>query len=477
MAPVLAPLCLCLVSLASAAEPALPPGLTKPQPKNEPSEPALPAGLGGRSDEPALPTGLGGKPESPADENESPLADSHLTLDLSGFAEGRLGTRIQNDPYEKTASIGEARLQLEADLASPDWTARLVTDVLYDPVVDRHEPHLETGEGALDLREAWLAFSVFDNADVKVGRQIMTWGTGDLLFINDLFPKDWNAFFIGRDEEYLKAPNDAVRVSLFTDLANLDVAYVPNFDADRFIDGQRISYYNATLGRRAGRDAVVQTDRPNRWFRDDEIHYRLYRSIGAVEFAAYGYHGFWKSPGGQTPGGLAAFPGLNVYGASIRGPLLGGIANGEFGFYDSADDRGGRDPLINNSELRYLLGYEHELATDLTLGVQYYVEQMLQHDGYLASLPAGVPARDAFRHVLTARLTWRSMNQNLIWSCFAYYSPSDRDAYLRPSVTYKIDDHWTASVGGNVFVGAEQHTFFGQFSRDTNVYASLRYGF
>ena len=69
------------------------------------------------------------------------------------------------------------------------------------------------------------------------------------------------------------------------------------------------------------------------------------------------------------------------------------------------------------------------------------------------------------------------MNQNLELSLFAFYSPSDSDAYLRPRVSYKIDDHWKAEIGGNVFLGAERHIFFGQFANNTNIYAALRYGF
>ncbi|MFW6031595.1 MAG: hypothetical protein ACOC9T_03300, partial [Myxococcota bacterium] len=32
-------------------------------------------------------------------------------------------------------------------------------------------------------------------------------GTGDLVFLNDLFPKDWRSFLLGRDLDYLKAPS------------------------------------------------------------------------------------------------------------------------------------------------------------------------------------------------------------------------------------------------------------------------------
>ena len=46
---------------------------------------------------------------------------------------------------------------------------------------------------------------------------MLTWGTGDLLFINDLFPKNWKSLAIGRDDEYLKDPSGAVKASFFHD--------------------------------------------------------------------------------------------------------------------------------------------------------------------------------------------------------------------------------------------------------------------
>jgi hypothetical protein len=79
--------------------------------------------------------------------------------------------------------------------------------------------------------------------------------------------------------------------------------------------------------------------------------------------------------------------------------------------------------------------------------------------------------------VLTVRVRKMLMNQNLVLTLFAYYSPSDADAYLRPHVKYKIDDHWSVEVGGNIFFGRYDHTFFGQFEGNTNVFVALRYGF
>lgn len=446
-------------------------------------EPALPAGLGGSSGEPSLPAGLGGSPSGI--DADSVGADSspklELPFDLNGFVDARAGSRVATDPNEDDWPLAESRLQLEADHRGISWGARVVADFLYDdaqPDIDRLD--LTRGTGWLDLREANLSLTPLDFADVKIGRQILTWGTGDLLFINDNFPKDWVSFFSGRDVEYLKAPSDAVRLSLFSGWANLDVVYTPRFDPDRFISGERFSYFNAGAGETTGQDAVADPLIPDEWFSDDEWAVRAYRTIGGIEVAAYGYDGYWKSPAGQTMEGQATFPRLSVYGASIRGKALGGIGNLEVGRMDSRDDNDGSNPMIRNSELRLLAGYERDLsfiARDFTLGVQYYLERIEDYDAYEASLPEGMLPADESRHVVTLRLTKMLMQQNLELSLFTYYSPSDEDAYLRPNVSYKVSDNWMVTAGGNLFYGDHDHTFFGQFEKNNNAYAGVRYSF
>ena len=393
---------------------------------------------------------------------------SKLPIETHGFYEIRGGYRLQNDKYEKDTSIMENRLQL--DLSSyMDWAdLKFKGDFIGDLVEE---------EGDFDLREANVFARPADCMDVKVGRQILTWGTGDLIFINDLFPKDWESFFVGRDSEYLKAPSDAAKISLFGDWANLDIAFTPQFDPDRFISGRRISYWNANLGRTAGRDAIVHTDKPNDWFGDSEIAARIYKNIDNYELALYGYQGYWKSPGGQNAAMTqATFPDLNVYGASLRGIVAKGIGNLEAGYYESADDQSGENPLVNNSEMRYLAGYTQEIGRDFTMGLQYYVEHMLDFGAYKRNLPSG-PARDRDRFLTSLRLTKLLMNQNLRCSLFTYYCPSDKDVYMRPNVNYKVSDNLAVEAGGNIFFGDYPNTFFGQFHDNTNVYLGLRYSF
>ena len=398
--------------------------------------------------------------------------------DLHGFVEARAGMRTQNDPHEDERNLTETRAQLDALTYFEKFVLQFRGDFYYDELEKKFEKvNLESGRGFFDLRELNVLFTPVEWADVKAGRQILTWGTGDLVFINDLFPKDWNSFLLGRDEEYLKAPSDALYTSFFPSFANIDLVYTPRVDSDRYVDGRRISYWNPSLQRIAGQDAEINPNRRDKWLQDHEIASRIYRNLYGYETALYFYHGFWKSPEGYDRTEMHAyFPGLNVYGASTKGGMLGGIFNLEAGYYDSREDRSGTDPDIPNSETRFLVGYQKEIARNLTAGVQYYVEWMMNHNEYIESMPVDTIS-DEFRHVTTLRITQLLMNQNLILSIFTFFSPNERDAYLRPSATYKISDHWTAGINGNFFFGERDYTFFGQFRRNNNVNLHVRYNF
>ena len=454
---------------ALADEPPLPSGLGG-------GEPALPTGLGGAGDEPALPPGLSGEepalPPGLGDAKPTQDAEPEPTDDrfrITGFAEARYGHRVRPDPLQTRATLAETRLHLEAETGDT-VVFRLAADLLGDAVAHQ-DIDLRAGEGPVDLREATVFFRPADFMDVRMGRQIMTWGTGDLIFINDVFPKDFESFFAGRDDDYLKAPADAVRVSLFSDVVNADLAVMPYGAEDRIVDGTRLSFTDPATGQ--ARSAPIPLKRSN----DPEAALRLYRTFGSVEAAAYGFWGRWKSPAGTDPvTGRAIFPDLSVWGASLRGPVLGGIANVEFGYLDSRDDRAGTDPFTANSEWRAMAGFEREILPETTLGVQYSTTFVQNHSALRAGLPAGAVDPGRRRDVATLRLTRLLLNQTLTASGFLFHSPTHGDGYLRLGLDYQVDDNWSAGFAGSAFYG-DADTPFGQFRRASSLTAHLRYGF
>ncbi|HPF77724.1 MAG TPA: hypothetical protein PLF01_00410 [Alphaproteobacteria bacterium] len=468
-----------------AEEPPLPMGLGgSPAAASPSSEPALPAGLEEEvgSTEPDLPAGLDMAVDDTTEEGwtttEEPSSAHGLPFGLTGFIEARGGLRLPRQNFEKDASIGETRLQLQAEKFWGDVGMRVTSDFVADPVADRWAIDLDNGDGWIDLREAFVSWRATDFMDIKAGRQVLTWGTGDLVFLNDLFPKDFDSFFIGRDVEYLKAPSDAVKTSFFSNIANLDVVYTPNFDSDRYADGARVSTFNPFTGGQTSENNILRIDPRGKWFAEDEWAGRLYRNFGAYETALYGYDGYWKNPQGLDPANFrATFPRLSVYGASVRGPVSQGIGNLEVAYYDSRDDNAGTNPFLPNDQFRFLAGYEQEIATELTGGIQYNLERTMDFDSLKRNAPAGSPLPEENRHVVTLRLTKMLMNQDLTLSLFNFWSPNESDGYVRPKVNYKINDQWTAEAGANIFYGESRDTFFGQLEDNTNIYASLRYSF
>src|SRR3989338_3924114 len=219
--------------------------------------------------------------------------------DLHGFIEAVYGPKFSGDERTQKDEFNalEQRLQLKAAWR-PSRSVPLASwhpAFFYkgDMVVDEYDEAVR-----YQIREAHGSASPFTWLDVKLGRQILTWGTGDLLFINDVFPKDFVSFFIGRDDEYLKVPSDAAKLSLFSPWASLDVVLTPFFAPNTAIAGDRLRFFDTKIGRLAGEEADRLLTEPSFQPENTEMAGRLHRKLGSYEAALYAFRGFFKQPMG-----------------------------------------------------------------------------------------------------------------------------------------------------------------------------------
>ena len=388
-------------------------------------------------------------------------------LEVHGFIQANYALRLADpdagDPVDDFL-LGDQRLQLDLGRSSGTVSFRTKVDLFHDAVA---------GEADLDVREAHVTLSG-NRYDVTVGRQVLTWGVGDFVFINDVFTKDWTALIAGRPLQYLKVGSDAVNTNLYLGPVSVQVVAVPFFEADVLPRGDRLVGYTPFP------DLPVVEVGPDLMVEHTELAARVYGYLGGFDVAGYAYRGFWGSPPGMRPDAEHVtwfHPELSVYGGSLQGAIASGILSAEVGFYDSRQDRGGRDPSIENSQVRMLVGYQRAFGSDVTVVGQYSVERMVDHDAYRATLPVGFPERAGTRHNLTVRVTRTFNYQASQVSLFAWVSPNDQDVYLNPELRHSVaDDAWVA-VGANLFGGSHAHTFFGQFDRNDNLYATIRYTF
>lgn len=396
-------------------------------------------------------------------------------LSLHGFVQVNHALRVTDTEGLRNALgqplpdylLGDERVQVELTRFAENASLLGKVDLFYDAVAKRAD---------IELREAYLDLHL-GRFDLRAGRQIITWGVGDLVFINDVFPKDWVAFFSGRPLEYLKFGSDAFNVNFYPGFISVQVVIIPFYQPDILPSGERLLVYDPFPF-----DIERVEIEPENSLENTQLAFRLYRYLGNYDVSLYAYRGFYPSPPGMEFDEIAGIvttihPRLNVYGASVQGAFLRGVLSLEGAFYDSRDDAGGTNPAIQNSQVRFLAGYERAFGENFTLGLQYYGERIQQFSQSTQSLPAGFPQPEEFRHTLSLRLTHLLKYQTLRLSFFAFYSPSEEDYYANPEVRYELGDGLWIATGGIILGGTEDYTFFGQFEKNDNVYLLVRYEF
>jgi hypothetical protein len=401
-------------------------------------------------------------------------AASARAVDLGGFAQVNYAARISGAPCDTAGPsdflLGEERLQLKLEGTSEQGRSGFAAkvDLFQDAVQDRAD---------IEVRETFVDLTG-NHAALRVGRQIVTWGVGDLLFLNDVFPKDWVALFTGRPLEYLKVGSDALKLDFHPRVFDVEIVALPIFQPDRYPTADRLVLpdpFPPGLPR--------LQERKDRSLENAELAGKISRYVSDWGLSLYAARSFYRTPAMAVDDPSAPtvirmfYPRLNTYGASTTGSFLGGVTSLEGGYLDSRQDRRGTNPAIENSMVKGLAGYSYPLWRDASLGLQGYIEWTLDYDAYRATLPVGFPTRDEHRWLATVRLTQLMRNQTLTVNLFVFWGITDHDGYLIPSARYAATDNVWVEVGGNVFVARDFHTMFGTLNRNDNVYATVRYSF
>ncbi len=387
--------------------------------------------------------------------------DEPSGLNITGFTELGYGSFINSD-NQTDSPLNEWRTQLDWSDSFEEIRVNLTADINIDQI---------TNDNDFEFRNVNFQKTLGDHWDIKIGRQVLTWGVGDLAFINDLFPKDWQSFFNGRDDEYLKAPSDSIKLSFFSSVVNMDLVYNPEFTADNYLNGERLSFYIPGFGITQP-SPVFSAETPNK----SESAIRLFKKIDGTEWALYGYNGFYKTPEGLDADRGVFHPELYVFGASIRTSLGAGLFGFELGEYKTNETFTNSTLSLPNDQIKVLINYEWELFTNVTSMLQWFSEKK-QSFTSSSNVLGNELAPKATYHQVSLRLTQLALQQRLTNSLFLFYSPTEEDWHLRIKTDYRLDDDWRITAGIYLYDGKYVNTFLGQLQENDSLWVRVRYNF
>ncbi len=392
------------------------------------------------------------------------VSSSAGEISMHGFA---LGTyTFQTAKEDKNIVSSEKILRLDISSMSDSGQAgfKAKTDFIHDGL---------KRESMMDLREAYI--DIFGKSfDLRAGKQVITWGAGDLVFINDIFPKSWDAFYSGKDMEYLKLGTESLKLGLYPEFFSLEVILMPAFQPDEMPSREKFIFADPFSGITERR-----VNMPDKKLDDMETALRIYRRAGNGDISLYAYSGYYHSPSAIADTSSVTYfhPPLKVYGASYQINSMGGVISLEAGYYDSRDDEKGSDPIVENSKYKYLLGYGRQITENLHLGAQYYSEIMRNYQKYKDNLPSGFSLEHKIKQTVTLRLTQFLKYETWKLSLFGFYGIDEKDYMLIPEASYKMTDELSLVLGGNVIEGDKDYTSFGRFKENDNVYMRIKYDF
>ncbi|RMH61923.1 MAG: hypothetical protein D6678_02540 [Zetaproteobacteria bacterium] len=274
----------------------------------------------------------------------------------------------------------------------------------------------------------------------------------------------------------MKLPSDALKASIFVGQSDVQLILAPRAQVDIVPKPDRWLVYMPP--------GVRGESKPSSTLAHGEAALRVHRPFGSWDLNLYAARTHWHQPdkGLDPQTGNIVYPRLNMYGATVQGGLMGGVLSLEGGYYHSVEDKNGTNPYVANSQWRWLVGYEHELVSDVSLGLQLYGEYMRQYDGYLpaaqAAFQLGRGPKPLPRHrvMATANLRALMLNQTLSFTCFAM-AVQHGGRMVNPELSYAVNDALSVTAGGHVFFSGPDSWMLGMMKHDDNAYLWARFSF
>lgn len=371
------------------------------------------------------------------------------------------------------------------------------TDFLGITVQPKWRPHLSENIGAyvearvnapdiarnryrdgIDYRmrmlQAYVALH-WEKTDIRIGQQIVAWGRADGINPTDnLTPRNYRVMLpLEEDQRFGIA-------ALKIDRALTDAWTLSTF-VSPFFTPSRIPVVT-------GNYSIVE-ERPARTFDNTEIGVRLDRTGTGLDGSVSFYRGYNLLPNFRgavsSPSTLVEYyDKVNVIGADIAANLdrFGLRAEVAYSHPESSGTPNSRLP-----QWFYVIGADRTFSETLNVNVQLvgrhieaYRDPAVQTDPTLAgtgTINAIINNQQSqTSYGISSRISDRWYNDTVSVELLLYVGLTRSDTYLRPLITYAIDDHAQVMCGAEIYHGSD-NSLFGRLAKNSGPFIELRYNF
>lgn len=336
----------------------------------------------------------------------------------------------------------------------------------------------EDGETESTLLEGYVT-ARFQRAELRIGKQIVAWGRADGINPTDnLTPHDYQVMLPFEEDQRLG-----------TTAIKLDTYFGTEYTLTLFTTPY---FLPSKLPFPADGATLVET-RPERRWSDSEVGLRFNRVGGTLDWSVSYYHGYNLLPElyplGLTPTGPLLelrYSQIDVFGADLAQNF------GRYGVRAEAAYIRPQDYQVNQpvGMLPYLYlvaGVDRTFLANLNVNLQVvsrwvrdYTDPEAIADPLLrlAAVQNAITfgQQDRANYGLTTRISNKWYNDTLTAEVLAFVNFNRSNSYIRPLISYAFTDHVTATIGAELYHGADD-TFFGRVRRNQSAFAEVRYSF
>jgi hypothetical protein len=398
------------------------------------------------------------------------------------------------DATDTTDHRGLSSLRVEfapaAELKLPgDWKARISGRLRYEPIFavngsDNYSSlYVEDRETEAELWDAYVEGTLLQGLSVKVGRQIVVWGTSESLRITDVLnPLDYREPGV-TDIENMRLPLAMTRLDYTWRRLTLSGIAIHEFRSSKLpVWGS--DFYFAD-------EPLPPTHKPDDSLENTEYALSLTARLTGWDVSLYYADTFNDEPylimargplmvQTQTDDTVVLPPAyenwysrIKMYGAATTVALKSWLFKSEVAYFQG--NRYFNTPNVEKDQLNALVGVEYSGFKDTSITVEYAIQHIFDHEEEMENFPDMVE-EDENQAALRIMRDFRHDTVHLLATVVAMNDNGDDGWLARLQAEYDWTDNFSVTLGGVVY-GAAADGRFADFEDNDRVFALIRYSY